>query len=52
VLEVEQGKGNIFTMQHVAKHRLARRVHEHKRAQEPEPFDLPTDDPNWVARTA
>lgn len=56
VVEVEQGKGNIFTMLEVAKARLSRRVHEEKlraaSVEAEDPFTLPPDDPSWMARTA
>lgn len=52
VMEVEQGNGNIFTMTEVAKTRLARRVHEDNVKVQQDPFNLPSDHPEWIARTA
>jgi hypothetical protein len=51
VVEYETGHGNIFTMTEVAKARLSRRILE-DRVAEVNPFDLSSDDPNWIARTA
>lgn len=54
VMEYETGHGNIFTMTEVAKARLSRRVLEAKiqAKAEVDPFELSSDDPNWIARTA
>lgn len=52
VMEVEQGKGNIFTMQEVIKARLARRVNDARRAALIDPTTLDPSDPNWIAKTA
>lgn len=52
VMEYESGHGNIWTMTEVAKARLARRVHEMRVKDNESPFDLSSDDPNWIAKTA